>query len=676
MDISKSTFLLADTFINQYIGKQPNWGPVGYVIYSRTYSRPLYSVKPRHQKLAEKAGLKNKEEYWLTLTRVVEGTYQIQEAHCKSLKLPFSQKKAQQSAQEMFKLMWNFKFLPPGRGLWAMGTEAIEAKGGGVLNNCSFVSTENLKHSFSEPFCFLMDFSMLGVGVGGDTKGAGTISIKKPRITTEPHIVEDTREGWVELTRRVLDSYVGADTLPLNIDYSKVRALGEPIKGFGGVSSGPLPLIELIKSLQDILNPLIGEKITSTAIVDIFNLIGRCVVAGGIRRTAEIMFGEINDDDFFNLKNPEINLEALQHHRWASNNSIFAKIGMDYTKFANSTIKNGEPGYLWLENSQAYSRMKDPKDWRDEKVKGANPCNEQSLESNELCCLVESFPALSESYEEYERTLKYAYLYAKTVTLVPTHNEKTNAITMRNRRIGTSQSGIIQAFNKHGCREMLKWCDDGYAYLRNLDKIYSNWLCVPQSIKITSIKPSGSISLLCGATPGIHYPHSEYYYRVIRFQTGSELIKALARSGYKCIELDQNKEPNTTAVYFPIKEANFLKSKNDVSMWEQLEIAAQYQAYWADNQVSATITFKPEEAKDIKRALELYETRMKGVSFLPLMDHKYEHAPYQTITKEEYEEAIKEIKPLNLVKVENEVVERFCDGETCEIPVKTSKEGD
>lgn len=670
MDISKSTFLLADTFIEEYIGKQPNWGPIGYVVYKRTYSRPLYSIKERYQELAKKAGLETNEEFWLTLIRVIEGTYKIQEAHCRSLKLPWSPKKAQNSAQHMFKLIWNFKFLPPGRGLWAMGTEAVEKKGSAILNNCAFISTKDLKHSFSEPFCFLMDFSMLGVGVGADTKGAGTITIKKPRTTIEPHIVEDSREGWVALIGRILDSYVSQDVLPLNIDYSLVRELGAPIRGFGGVSSGKQPLVELVEDIKNILDPLIGESITSTAIVDIFNLIGRCVVAGNLRRTAEIMFGEIEDNDFFNLKNPEINKQALEHHRWSSNNSIFAKIGMDYTKFAEATIKNGEPGYAWLENSRAYSRMKDPKDFKDEEIAGTNPCGEIGLFSGELCNLVETFPANHDSYEEYERTLKYAYLYAKTVTLLPTHNEKTNAVIMRNRRIGTSQSGIVQAFNKHGKREIFNWCDNGYRYIRKVDKTYSKWLCIPESIKVSTVKPSGSISLMCGATPGIHYPHSEYYYRVIRFANENPLVRVLNQAGFKCIELDQNKEPNTTAIYFPVKENFFSKNKYDVSMWEQLEMAAQYQAYWADNQVSATITFTPEEAKDIKNALELYETRLKGISFLPLMDHKYEHAPYQTITKEEYEIANSKIKKYDLNKITNDLVDKFCSNDTCEIVPK------
>jgi hypothetical protein len=666
-DLSSATFQLSDKFIKKYARKSPAWGPLGYITYKRTYARSLNAVHERYQKLGEQYKVGTSEEFWLTLVRVVEGCYRIQESHCKALRLPWSPWKAQKSAQTMFELMWNFKFLPPGRGLWMMGTPYIEKKLGAPLNNCAFVSTLDLKTSFAGPFCFLMDMSMLGVGVGGDTQGAGTILVKEPRIAPGVHEVTDDREGWVEIVRRVLDAYVGADTIPEKIDYGKVRPLGSAINGFGGVASGPEPLDELVQSIQEVLNPLIGEYITSTAIVDIFNLIGRCVVSGNVRRSAEIMFGDPDDEEFFDLKNKEMWPEEVKHHRWASNNSISAQIGMNYDQFAARTGKNGEPGYLWLENARRFSRMCDPEDNKDYGAHGANPCVEQTLESYEMCCLVETFPSRHETYDEYQLTLKFAYLYAKTVTLMPTHDERTNAVAMRNRRIGCSQSGIVQAFQKHGRREMFRWCDEGFNYLAALDKIYARWLCVPESIKKTSIKPSGTISLLPGVTPGIHYPHSAYYFRVIRFASDSPLLKRLERAGYKCVPLDPQKEPNTTAVYFAVKEEHFDRSKNDVSLWEQLENAAQYQAYWADNQVSCTVTFKEHEAAYIPYALQLYETRLKGISFLPLEEHGYEHAPYQEISEKEYNDYTANLKKLKLNNIETEVEDKFCDGETCEI---------
>lgn len=983
--------------------------------------------------------------------------------------------------------------------------------GGIVTGNCAFISTKGVAVDFAQPFCWMMDMLMLGLGVGFDTKGAGLVKIKKPNVTDVPFVVEDSREGWVALLRVVLDSYTGRGALPSVIDYSLVRPFGAPIKGFGGTSSGPDPLIELIKSVQDILNKIVDSELTTSAIVDICNLVGRCVVSGNVRRSAEIAFGDPNDEAFLNLKNPEINQEALNHHRWASNNSIFAEVGMDYSKVAEMTAKNGEPGYQWLENARAYSRMNGVKDFVDALAAGANPCFsgdtlvavadgrhavsfkqlaeegkdvpvysltpdgkveiqwgrnprmtresaklvrihlddgstmdvtpdhnmilrdgsikkaadllkgdslprftkqkatvntggneyaqvvtdinnangkegrkfehqliakffepkkwdeiyneasasgwikgglvvhhkdynplnnspdnleimtfkdhaqyhadhdrsgenngmfgkphseetksligiktservadpefleklrashtteeraeastrmksakeiwdkkyyleqekntdlqtvwvgeqmfakkvcehcssefvvpwgkrdrlycsakcfnvhlqslesrkngqrtafvnrqqatlhdqimaykdlqdslkrdpfkkeweqecrsrslsfrfrsgtsstvnphalksfadlqaraenynhrvvkvevldgeqpvynitvdgnhtyavilnsnlegtkllttgiftnncvEQTLEDGEICCLVETFPGRHESFEDYRKTLKYAYLYAKTVTLIPTHDHKTNTVVMRNRRIGCSMSGIVQAVQKFGRRKFFTdFCDAGYGYLRELDKKYSGWLCVRTSIKITSVKPSGSVSLLPGVTPGIHFPHSEFYIRRVRLQSSSPLVKVLESSGYH-IEKDSY-SPNTVVAEFPVHESNFDRSKDSVTLWEQLEMAAQMQQYWADNQVSVTVTFKPEEARDIKYALELYETRLKGVSFLPIEDHGYAQAPYEEITKEEYEKFMSGIRPISAETLAHEETSKFCDGESCTI---------
>lgn len=270
------------------------------------------------------------------------------------------------------------------------------------------------------------------------------------------------------------------------------------------------------------------------------------------------------------------------------------------------------------------------------------------------------------------KTLKFAYLYAKSITLLPTHDDRTNAVMMRNRRIGCSMSGIVQAMEKFGRRQFFQMCDVSYSYLDDLDKVYSDWLCVPRSIKRTSVKPSGTVSLLPGVTPGIHFPHSEYYIRRIRIKDSHPLVEA-AQLCDLWVEKDKY-SPNTSVVSFPIHEKHFTRSKQDVTMWEQLEIAAQVQEHWADNAVSATVTFHEHEAKDIKHALELYETRLKGVSFLP-HKHGFEQAPYETITKEEYDRMISSANLAALPKMlaqlstqnTHDQLERFCDGDVCTV---------
>lgn len=650
----RERFRLSEDFLDRFRGRQPNWGPLGYVTYKRTYAR----VMP--------GGNGRTEEYWETLRRVVEGCYTIQLNHCRNLKLPWNDQKAQRSAQEMYRLMWEFRFLPPGRGLWMMGTDYIYERGSAALNNCAFVSTQELSFDFSEPFCFLMDLSMLGVGVAFDTKGAGEALIVEPKAANDTHVVEDSKEGWVAVVRRMLEAYVGRNTRPKHIDYSKVRPMGSPIRTFGGIAPGPGPLMECVENIDKVLRPRVGKRITSTDITDLMNVIGKCVVSGGVRRTAELALGDPEDTEYLKLKDPELHGEQLVSWRWASNNSVSAATGMDYSELGSQTAKNGEPGYFWLDNARAFGRMKDGENWLDGKVAGTNPCAEQSLESYEICNLVETFPSLHNSFEEYQRTLKFAYLYAKTVTLVPTHIERTNAIMLRNRRIGLSQSGIIESFEKHGRRTHLDWCDKGYQYICKLDRIYAQWLCIPESIKKTSVKPSGTVSLMPGVTPGIHYPHAKHYLRAIRLDKTSPLVEHIRRAGYHVEESVYG--DNTWVAFFPVRHDSFERSKNDVSVWEQVENVAQMQYYWADNQVSATVTFRKDEAKDIPKILELYETRLKSISFLPLKDHSYAQAPYQEISEEMYLHAAGKLSPLSFEDLNtDEAQDIFCDGEKCEL---------
>lgn len=665
---NQEPFQLQEEFYKQFIGKQPKWGPVGYITYKGKYARSLDCIPERYQQIAASVGLRKTEEFWLTILRVVEGTYRIQQNHCLKNNVPWRVEKAQRSAQEMYQRIWDGKFCPPGRGFWMMGTDYVKKVGGAALNNCAFVSTSQISTAFSAPFTFLMDMSMLGVGVGFDCRGAGTVRILSPDFNEDVHYVEDSREGWVELIRRVLDAFVGKDTLPKSVDTSGVRPAGVLIKGFGGVAAGPGPLIQLYEDLIALLTKRAGQYITSRDITDIGNMIGRCVVAGNIRRSAEIVFGEHDDQEFANLKNYEVNPERA-NWGWASNNSIFAEIGMDYADSAEQTVRHGDPGYEWLENARAYGRMGRAPDWKDKRAAGGNPCLEQTLESFELCCLVETFPANHDSYEDYQRTLKFAYLYAKTVTLVPTHDERTNSVMLRNRRIGTSMTGIVQAMKKIGRREFFVWCDKGYEYLERLDDIYSEWMCVPLSRKKTSVKPAGTVSKLYGATEGMHHPVAEYYYNVQRFPENNPMVTKFRAAGYRVEKV--TKEPNTVAVYLPSKVEHFDRSVDQVSIWEQLEIAAQLQTYWADNQVSVTVTFQPHEAGQIKYALELYETRLKGVSFLPLLTYEemvqrgFEHPPQQPITREQYETYLASLQPIDLSDQDQGEAERFCDGDRC-----------
>jgi len=1102
-------FRLGGSFLSGYVGKKPKFGfdGLGEFIFYRTYSRVTDDG--------------SKETFLDTARRVVEGCYEIQRRHQRRLHLPWDYDKAQDSAQEMFERIWNFKFLPPGRGLWMMGTEFMWERGSAALNNCGFVSTyDQIESDPAEPFCFLMDMSMLGVGVGFDTKGANRIQIHKPASIDNIYTIADSREGWVDSLRRLIWSYtIKSDDGNVLFNYDEIRRAGEPINGFGGKASGPSILQSLHAFVREHLESRIGATLSSVDIVDIMNYIGACVVAGNVRRSSEIALGSPKDYEYCMMKSPLADLtsteaevftevvtkledediwraepimfgeiaigsdrfqkaidiwNARNSHRWASNNSIFAEIGMDYTDFAERTGISGEPGYQWLDNIRDFGRMIDGRrPGIDSRACGTNPCfagsmriltqygyerledlwlsqgsleydglgsnplekygeqvivndnglapatkvyrvgadivyrviltdgswvdatrnhefivldrarvkkkveyserrvklgdlevgmmiplnqtthatsanvlydmayaelagwvigdgslspqkdgqvrakracydddvsdvlprlrglmlevyhthtkstnqqpvyagwkreqkhfehdeehigstvlgrllvadgvrsgdkhhipssiwcgsretiaaflkgfasadggvqisdngtisvrisqsnqqllldcrllfsqlgiastvqhrrksskqmmndgkggkklynrkeqweliisgikqvtkfldyvgfiqqskitkarqwlvgktgsnnsdtgrytkiksveclgedtvycltepktnqvvveghkvgqcGEQSLESYELCCLVETFPNNHDSADEYMRTLKFAYLYGKTVTLLPTHNARTNQVMLRSRRIGLSQSGIVQAFERFGRRKVLKdFCDAGYNEIRRWDEIYSEWLCVPKSIKVTSVKPSGTVSLMVGATPGIHHPESCTYWRRVRISNDSVLIKILQDAGYH-VELSVT-DPKTMVATFAVK-CNGVRPVGEVNIWEQVKNVVDYQRYWADNQVSCTIRFHEHEAKEIAKILASYEDSLKGLSFLPTENHDYPQAPYEACTPEEVVEYNNKVTEPDYSDYITEAVgSHYCDSDKCELPPPDQK---
>lgn len=653
-------FQLTESFIEPYKRKKTPFGfnGLGEIVYYRTYSRVLPSGK--------------NERWWETVRRVVEGTYNMQKAHIDRYNLGWNGWTAQKSAQEMYDRIFNMKFLPPGRGLWAMGsTLTQEKKLYAALNNCSFVSTADLKSDLSKPFCFLMDLSMLGVGVGFDTLGANTMEVFSPdRSKTVRFEIPDSREGWVESVRLLLESYFRPNQGNVEFDYGKIRPEGSPILGFGGVSSGPEPLIEGHVLLRRTLDKNAGKPITVRTIVDVMNILGKVVVSGNVRRSAEIAFGGIDDHEFIQLKDYSKNPDR-EAYGWSSNNSVLIHdlgAGVNYKETEKHIRANGEPGFAWLPNMQAYSRMDGKPNWRDRRARGGNPCLEQTLESYELCCLVETFPNNHTTLEDYLRTLKYAYLYAKTVTLGQTHWPDTNRVMLRNRRIGCSVSGVVQFLEERGIESLRSWLNQGYDHIQRLDEEYSNWFAVPRSIKTTSVKPSGTVSLLAGATPGMHWPESEFYIRRIRINKGSQLIEPLQRAGFK-VEPCFGNEETTLVVDIPVS-AGAGRSAKEVSMWEQLSLAAFLQREWADNQVSCTVTFNPEtEGPQIANALNFFQYQLKGVSFLPRhAEGAYPQMPYESITREQYEKLTASLKPLKIGRIVEEAEpEQFCDGDTCQI---------
>jgi ribonucleotide reductase alpha subunit len=566
-----------------------------------------------------------------------------------------------------------------------MGTDLVNRqKNSASLQNCAFVSTlEMTKANPGKPFAFLMEASMLGVGVGFDDKGADKdFEIYLPQDTDEVYVIPDTREGWMESTVALINAYLKPEQASPIFDYSEIRPYGAPIKTFGGTASGPKPLIDLHQAIVKIFNGRAGEKLTTVDIADLGNLIGRCVVSGNVRRSAELLVGRIDDDNFLNLKNavafPERNSYDSENPGWGwmSNNSVMVNVGTDFSKIIDGIVRNGEPGVIWEDMSKQYGRLADPinnKDWR---IAGYNPCAEQSLESYEMCTLVETYLNRHDDLEDFKRTLKFAYLYAKTVTLLPTHWEETNAIMQRNRRIGTSISGIANFADNKGLPALRSWMDEGYAVIKKYDNIYSEWLGIRESIKTTTVKPSGTVSILAGESPGAHWsPGGEYFNRAIRFGNDDPQLALFKMANYTVEPASENPE-HTSVVYFPIK-AQAKRAEKDVSIYEKMNLAATAQRYWSDNSVSVTVSFNPEtEGDDVEKVLHMYDGSLKTVSFLPSGNYTYPQMPYTQITEEEYVAATEKLFPIDFTGIYDgmgidAIGEMYCTTDACEIKLIT-----
>lgn len=672
---SMFSFRLNEEYINSYRSKQSPFGyrdaggnSVGEITFLRTYSR------------LKEDGTK---ETWVDVCeRVINGMYSLQKDHCKKSRLPWNDIKAQASAKEAFDRLFNLKWTPPGRGLWVMGTHIVNIqKNSAALQNCAFVSTAEMnKHNPAKPFGFLMEASMLGVGVGFDDKGADKdFIIHSPKAdSVNAYVIPDTREGWVESVCLLINSYLRADQSVVEFDYSNIRPAGAPIKAFGGVAAGPDPLIKLHKHLRKKFNGRSGELLTRLDIADIGNMIGVCVVSGNVRRSAELLIGRLDDQNFLNLKNAEVYPERNSYDSqapgwgWMSNNSVEASVGADLSTIIDGIALNGEPGVIWMDVSRKYGRLADPPNNKDWRVAGYNPCAEQSLESYECCTLVETYLNRHDSLDDFKRTLKFAYLYAKTVTLLPTHWEETNAIMQRNRRIGTSISGVANFADVSGMPILREWMNQGYQTVQRYDNIYSEWLGIRESMKTTTVKPSGTVSILAGESPGVHWtPGGQYFMRAIRFSNDDPMLPLFKMANYRVEPASESPE-TTSVVFFPIK-SDAKRSEKDVTIFEKMALAASAQRYWSDNSVSVTISFDAEKEKQhIGTVLHMYDGQLKTVSFLPEGNFTYPQMPYTQITEEEYNNSSLSIFPIDFSGIyaglaADAVGENYCTTDSCEI---------
>jgi ribonucleotide reductase alpha subunit len=635
--------ILTQKFLNKYRNKQPNWGfsGLGYIVFKRTYSRVMEN------------GLN--EEWVDTIERCINGAQKIGADYTR------------EEAERLFDYMFNLKCLFAGRMLWQLGTNGVERYRGNAMLNCWFVQINEY-----EAFCFLFENLMLGGGVGFSVRREDIHELPKVKegvliehkaTKDADFIVPDSREGWVMLLRNVLKAFYIKGK---SFTYSTilVRGKGELIKGFGGVASGATILIDGIQKIVKIFQSREGKKLRSIDVLDICNIIGGIVVSGNVRRSAQIAIGD--PDDYLFVRAKRWDLGNIPNYRAMSNNTIYAD---NYTHISNDIWKgfegNGEPyGFFNLPLAQKYGRLKDDK--IKDKCIGLNPCGEINLESYECCNLSELFLNNIESKEELIDCAKLLYKTQKAVNCITFLHDKTNEVVAKNMRIGISVSGICQS------EEKLEWLDRCYKELRKLDKEWSKLKNINESIKLTTVKPSGSISLLAGSSPGVHAPFSKYYIRRVRMMSDDPLVEVCKNLGYRvefALNFDETINHNTVIVEFPCYVGEQVVTAKEMTAVQQLELLKKLQTIWADNSVSCTVYYKLNELESIKNWLaENYENNIKSVSFLLHSEHGFKQAPYEEIDKDTYEVLTSVLKPISSLQISGGDMDiKECTGNSCPI---------
>ena len=627
--VVKERFTLQEEVCNILLGKKEKFGFGGFgeAVYYRTYSR----IKPDG----------SQEDWADAVIRVINGVMSVRKHHYMLNHLVWNETKWQLYAKELAISMFDMKWLPPGRGLWIMGTEYIYERGAAALNNCGAVDTTDLSLAAE----WTMDMLMCGVGVGFNTAWKGKNVSRPNKMKTAHFVIPDSREGWVTSVRLLIESFTKRGTW-FTFDYSKIRPKGSIIHGFGGTASGPDPLKELHERIENYLEKYCKGKIDQTrCTADVMNAIGVCVVAGNVRRSAEIALGSVDDKSFLELKDYAKNPERA-NIGWISNNTVVLEKTEDFEKLpmiAEHIRDNGEPGIMNLINVQKYARFGEKcKD----KASLSNPCSEIPLESFELCNLAEVFPSRCVNEDEFYQSLEYATFYASTVALLATHRPETNEIVAKNRRIGVSISGIADMIDTHGTTELTRRLKKGYKLVRSLNQELAAEADIPASIRVTTVKPSGTISLLVGCSSGMHFPTFQYAIRRIRIGDTSSICSVLKAAGVPHEE--DHYSANTTVFEFPIDQGK-TRNATAVSIEEQFSLLALLQREWSDNMISCTIYFDPKtEGPQIEHMLAQFIPVIKSVSMLPHSDTgAYVQMPYEGITKEIYEERLSKIQKID-----------------------------
>ncbi len=572
---------------------------------------------------------KNRREHWHeTVQRYVD--YMFDKVKIEDEKLK----------KEVFNAIHNLEVMPSMRALMTAGKALDRDNVAGY--NCSYLPIDDPK-AFDEAMCILMN----GTGVG--------FSVERQYVNKLPEIpdqlydcdtvitVRDSKEGWSKALRMLI-SLLYAGEVP-KWDLSNLRPAGAPLKTFGGRSSGPEPLNDLFKFVIRIFKNAHGRKLTSLECHDIMCKIGEVVVVGGVRRSAMISLSNLSDDRMRHAKAGQWWEANVQ--RALSNNSAVYTEKPDVGQFMAEWLaiyesKSGERGIFSRDASQRVARKNGRRDPSFEF--GTNPCSEIILRPYQFCNLTEVVIRDSDTEDSLSKKIKIATIlgtFQSTMTYFPYLRKVWQKNTEEERLLGVSFTGIYDnpLMNDYNDPELPARLERLRQVAIDTNKEWSEKLGINQSVAITCVKPSGTVSQLVLSPSGIHPGHDRYYYRRVRSDNKDPLTKHLIDAGVPH-EPDVTKPHSTTVFTFPMKLPETSITRENVSAIDHLELWLKYQRHWCEHKPSVTINVTEAEWPRVGAWVYDHFDEMSGVSFLPYDGGTYRQAPYETITKEEYENTI------------------------------------
>ena len=496
--------------------------------------------------------------------------------------------------------------------------------------NCSYVAVDSPR-AFDEILYILMN----GTGVGFSVERQDVI--KLPNVADELHptdttiVVPDSKLGWAKSLKELIHLLYSGQ-IP-SWDLSKVRPAGAPLKTFGGRASGPEPLDQLFRFAINIFKNASGRKLTSLECHDLVCKIAEIVVVGGVRRSALISLSNLSDDRMRVAKSGQW-WEDHGQRALANNSACYTEkpeigIFMDEWKSLYDS-KSGERGIFNRKSAkeQAGRNGRRDNDWDF----GTNPCSEIILRSKQFCNLSEVVIRATDDMKTLKEKVKFATILGTFQSTLVNFKYLTRdwaKNTQEERLLGVSLTGIMDNTLTNGKEAGLeKRLDELRKVAIATNAEWADKIGIQQSVSITCVKPSGTVSQLVDSASGIHARHNPYYIRTVRADKKDPLALYMKDAGFPC-EDDVMKPDHTYVFSFPMKAPEGAVMRQDMSAIEQLELWLVYQKHWCEHKPSVTISVKEDEWIEVGAWVYKHFDWMSGVSFLPYSEHVYKQAPYQ-----------------------------------------------